>query len=165
MNKSNNPAAMRRGRDPKKESFWRERLLLQTRSGLTVRAFCEREALTETAFYFWRREIRRRDSRAIDRRTPALAFVEVHAAPMPPAVASACPGLACPEPVEGVEGESPLELVFPDHRRLLIRAGCDAALLARVVAVLAPVNLPALSLSKESNRPALSLPNGEVKPC
>jgi len=157
MNKSNNPAAMRRGRDPKKESFWRERLLLQTRSGLTVRAFCEREALTETAFYFWRREIRRRDSRAIGRRTPALAFVEVHAAPMPPADASARPGL--------VEGESPLELVFPDRRRLLIRAGCDAALLARVLAVLAPVSLPAPSLSKESNRLALSLPNGEAKPC
>ena len=140
MSKSNNPAAARRGGDPKKESFWREHLSHQTRSGLTVRAFCEREALKETAFYFWRREIRRRDRQAFGRRTPALAFVEVHAAPMPAAVAA-------------VEQESPLELVFPDHRRLLIRAGCDAALLARVVAVLAPVSL--------SNGLALSPPKRE----
>jgi hypothetical protein len=134
MSKSNNPAATRRGRDPKKESCWRQRLSGQTRSGLTVRAFCEREALKETAFYFWRREIGRRDRQAVGRRTPALAFVQVHAAPMPAAV-----GAARPEPVEGVEGVergSPLELVFPDHRRLLIRAGCDATLLARVLAVL-----------------------------
>ncbi|HWE03563.1 MAG TPA: hypothetical protein VG326_14250 [Tepidisphaeraceae bacterium] len=142
MNKSNKSAATRRGRDPKKESYWRERLSHQTRSGLTVRAFCEREALTESAFYFWRREIRRRDRQAIGGRTPALAFVEVHAAPIPAAVAAeerAGREPVGPEPVEGVQGirrESPLELVFPDCRRLLIRAGCDAALLARVVAVL-----------------------------
>jgi hypothetical protein len=123
MSKSNSPAAVRRGRDPKKESYWREHLSYQTQSGLTVRAFCEREDLKETAFYFWRREIRRRDRDATGRRTPAMAFVEVHAAPMPAAVAA-------------VEHEFPLELVFPDHRRLLIRGGCDAALLARVVAVL-----------------------------
>jgi transposase-like protein len=129
MSKSNNSAVGRRGRDPKKESYWRERLSHQTRSGLTVRAFCEREALKETAFYFWRREIRCRDRPAVGRQTPA--FVEVHSAPVAAVVAA-----ARPEPVEGVEHASPLELVFPGDRRLLIRAGCDAALLARVVAVL-----------------------------
>jgi hypothetical protein len=147
MSKSNNPAARRRGRDPKKESDWRERLSDQARSGLSVRAFCEREALKETAFYFWRREIGRRDRQAVRTRTPALAFVEVHAAPMPAAVGAARPDFgefsrvepARPEPVEGVERaehDSPLELVFSDHRRLLIRADCDAMLLARVLAVL-----------------------------
>lgn len=129
MNKSNSPTVGRRGRDPKKESYWRERLSHQTRSGLTVRAYCEREALKESAFYFWRREIRCRDRRAVGRQTPA--FVEVHPAPVPAAVAA-----ARPESVEGVEPASPLELVFPGDRRLLIRAGCDATLLARVVAVL-----------------------------
>src|ERR1700679_3327392 len=99
MSKSNNSAAARRGRDPKKESFWRERLSHQTRSGLTVRAYCEREALKESAFYFWRREIRRRDRPAVGRRMPAWAFVEVHPAPLPAAVAA-----ARPEPVEEVEG-------------------------------------------------------------
>jgi hypothetical protein len=144
MSKSNNPAARRRGRDPKKESDWRERLSDQARSGLTVRAFCEREALKETAFYFWRREIGRRDRQAVRRRTPALAFVEVHAAPKPAAVGAARPDFGefsrvepvRPQPVEGADHDSPLELVFSDHRRLLIRPGCDATLLARVLAVL-----------------------------
>ena len=136
MSKPNSPAITQRGRDPKKESHWRERLSHQTRGGLTVRAFCEREALKESAFYFWRREIRRRDRQAVGRRTPALAFVEVHAAPVSAAVAA-------------VEREAPLELVFPDDRRLLIRGGCDAAWLARVLAVLAPV----------------SLSNREARPC
>jgi transposase-like protein len=147
MSKLNSPAAVRRGRDPKKESYWRERLSHQTQSGLTVRAFCERETLKESAFYCWRREIRRRDRQATGRQTPALAFVEVHAAPMPAAIAAvehACREPARPDfgqlsrvkPVEGVEHEAPLELVFPGDRRLLIRGGVDAALLARVLAVL-----------------------------
>ena len=63
--------------------------------------------------------------------TPSPAFAEVHAAPMPAAI-----GVLERACRESVEREAPLELAFPDDRRLLIRAGCDAALLARVVAVL-----------------------------
>jgi len=95
-----------------------------------VRAFCERETLKESAFYFWRREIGRRDRRAMGGQTPTPAFVEVHAAP----VAVVGPvERACREPVER---ESPLELILPGDRRLVIRAGCDVGLLSRVVAVL-----------------------------
>ena len=53
--------ARRQSRDPHKEAIWRERVDRQSRSGLSVRAFCRRENLTETAFYFWRRTIARRD--------------------------------------------------------------------------------------------------------
>jgi transposase-like protein len=154
MSKSNNPAAARRGRDPSKESRWRKLLSLQDCSSLTVRAFCEREDLKETAFYFWRREIRRRDRQSADRQTPALSFVELHAAPMPVAVAAterACRDFgelssslslrAEGSRVEPVLSEAPLELLLPGDRRLLIRAGCDGDLLARVVAVLAPESL------------------------
>lgn len=69
-------------RDPKRERFWRETLRRQKGGGLTVRAFCARERLAETAFHAWRRILRERDA---ERRpapvpaapAPAPAFVPV----------------------------------------------------------------------------------------
>jgi hypothetical protein len=53
----------RRGsrRDPVKEQFWRDTLRRQKASGLSIREFCARHKLVETAFYSWRTEIQRRD--------------------------------------------------------------------------------------------------------
>jgi hypothetical protein len=48
-------------RDLVKERFWREALRQQKTSGLSIREFCVRQRLTESAFYAWRSEIRRRD--------------------------------------------------------------------------------------------------------
>jgi hypothetical protein len=68
-------------RDLKRERFWREALKRHKGSGLTVRAFCAREHLVETAFHAWRRILRERDA---ERRpaspppvAPAPAFVPV----------------------------------------------------------------------------------------
>lgn len=64
----------RKLRDAAKERRWREALNGCARSGLGVRAFCRREGLAESAFYFWRRELARRDgekfSRDTSRRSP-----------------------------------------------------------------------------------------------
>jgi hypothetical protein len=51
-------------RDAGKERFWRSVLKRQAGSRLSVRAFCERERLTESAFYAWRRTIQERDAHA-----------------------------------------------------------------------------------------------------
>jgi len=51
-------------RDAAKEQFWREAVARQASSGLNVRAFCQQEQLTESAFYAWRRMIRVRDGQA-----------------------------------------------------------------------------------------------------
>ncbi len=48
-------------RDPKREEFWRSILQRRQESGLTVREFCHRQQLSEAAYYFWQREIARRD--------------------------------------------------------------------------------------------------------
>jgi hypothetical protein len=48
-------------RSVEKEGFWRLALAVYANSGLPVRAFCQREALSEASFYFWRREFRTRD--------------------------------------------------------------------------------------------------------
>ena len=47
-------------RDVAKERFWREVIGEQAGSGQSVRAFCRERRLTESAFYFWRRELKQR---------------------------------------------------------------------------------------------------------
>lgn len=93
-------------RDVAKEAFWRGALAKFAASGLTIRAFCRREGLSESAFYFWRRELAVRQRQAMARtgevsaprplRTgqnsrPSAAFVPavIAAAPQP----GAAPGV------------------------------------------------------------------------
>lgn len=45
-----------------KESFWRLALEEFRTSGLSVRAFCTREGLSEASFYAWRRRLQQRDT-------------------------------------------------------------------------------------------------------
>jgi transposase len=49
-------------RDVAKERWWREALRRQAVSGLSVREFCGREKLAESAFYAWRRVVAERDA-------------------------------------------------------------------------------------------------------
>ena len=51
---------MAQQRDLKKERFWRRMIERQKCGRETVRAFCDRHGLAQTAFYFWRRELQRR---------------------------------------------------------------------------------------------------------
>ncbi len=50
----------KRQRDPAKEAYWRKALQRFASSGLSVREFCKREQVTESAFYAWRRTIDQR---------------------------------------------------------------------------------------------------------
>ena len=52
---------MSMSRDPEKEAFWRMVVQEQQKSNLSIRQFCRTEGLTESLFYAWRRELRRRD--------------------------------------------------------------------------------------------------------
>jgi hypothetical protein len=79
-------------RDPGREAFWRRTLTAFGNSGLSVRAFCRREKLAETAFYFWRRTIQQRGitpkrpqqrrRKQLDRKPPA--FVPLVLGNVPP---------------------------------------------------------------------------------
>jgi hypothetical protein len=53
--------AKSKSRDRQREARWRRIIREHGRSGLGVREFCRRGKLRETAFYFWRRELLRRD--------------------------------------------------------------------------------------------------------
>ncbi|MCI0334417.1 MAG: hypothetical protein L0228_14460, partial [Planctomycetes bacterium] len=59
-------------RDAVKERIWRHALKRQVNSGLSVRAFCQREQLTESAFYAWRRTVAERNGEAKPQRAPAF---------------------------------------------------------------------------------------------
>ncbi len=48
-------------RDEAKEIFWRGKLVEQVGSGLTVKGFCRSEGIRVASFYYWRKEIARRD--------------------------------------------------------------------------------------------------------
>lgn len=59
-------------RSKEKERQWRKTLAEQRRSGESVRGFCRERGLQETSFYWWRRQIERRDREAEVPRSKAL---------------------------------------------------------------------------------------------
>lgn len=112
-------------RDADKEAFWRLALGEQRDGGLSVRAFCAREGLTQSNFYAWRRRLARREVES-----PAAEglprFVEV-TPPEPPGV---------PPVVTGDDVPSPLELVLPRGVVVRVPDRFDAKVLRRVVEAL-----------------------------
>lgn len=61
-------------RDLQAEGRWRGLLARQRTSGMTVRAFCAKERIAESAYYAWRREIGLRDR---EKTAGTAAFVPV----------------------------------------------------------------------------------------
>lgn len=101
-------------RDIQKESAWRRRLRAQAKSGHSVRAWCRRHRVTETAFYWWRRELARRNTE-----DSAASFVPVH-------VAEASTG----------DGSPSMEIVLTNGRRVRLTGPVDGQSLAEVLDVL-----------------------------
>ena len=62
---------MGRKSDPKSREAWRKLLEQKERSGLTVVEFCQREGLSPSAYYAWRRKLHGPPAR----QTPAAANV------------------------------------------------------------------------------------------
>jgi len=100
-------------RDVAKERFWRRVVERWRRAGISIRAFCRRESLSEPSFYAWRRELRRRDHEKTSVRSRP-AFVPVR-------VAASAPFL---------------ELVLAAGRVLRVPPGFDGPTLREVVAAL-----------------------------
>ena len=62
-------------RSKAKERKWRGILDEQGQSGASIRGFCRERGLREAAFYWWRREIERRDREREASASPSLAPV------------------------------------------------------------------------------------------
>jgi hypothetical protein len=98
-----------------RERFWREQLRRQQASSQGVREFCEGAGLSVPSFYWWRREVRIRDSRRGGGDRPR--FVPVRMTPGPPEDAS-------------------LEVVLGGGRSIRVGSGFDAQHLRAVVTAL-----------------------------
>jgi transposase len=103
----------KRVRDGGKEQYWRQVLARWRSSGLSVRAYCELHRISQPSFYWWRREVSRRDSTR-----PRFLPVRV----VPDAVAP--------------DGDGAIEVVLANERSLRVRPGFDRATLVRLLDVL-----------------------------
>jgi transposase-like protein len=97
---------------PSRESYWRQVLARWKRSGLSVRAFCGAEGLNPMTFYWWRRELERRDQPQ-----PAFLPVRVLAETTGPSTVG-------------------IEVVLANGRSVRVSAGFDPGTLMRVVELL-----------------------------
>lgn len=118
-------------RDKEKEQIWRKRIAACKASGLTVKAFCEKEGISEHCLYSWRREIRLRDEEAADERKSVeksskhveqSAFVPVRLVPS-----------------NGDEEETssePIEIIAPNGFHVLLPEGTDAKWMTQILVAL-----------------------------
>jgi hypothetical protein len=131
-------------RDPVRERVWRERVASWQASGLTIRQFCARRGLAESAFQHWRRELRERDaasgrktasSTKLKARTRRPKFVPVAVVPNPESA-------LVPTTLAGT-----IEIRCPSGHMVVAPAG-DVAMLRRLFAALAQPLLPGEEVSR-----------------
>ena len=119
-------------RDRNKESYWRRMAGEQAQSGLTIRAWCGRHNLSEASFYWWRRQLARRDAesretRSCDAREPKFVPVRVTAEP---------PAMGAHDLSAGDGSPSRMEIVLPGARVVRLVGAVDRLALTDVLAVL-----------------------------
>ena len=72
-----------KNRSGEREAYWRDVVTRFGTSGLSVRRFCRREKLHESAFYFWRRTLADRDGKTPTKRRPTSKRAVVSPAFLP----------------------------------------------------------------------------------
>lgn len=113
-------------RDMEKERHWRKVIREAARSGVSIRQFCQQRKLKESQFYWWQRELKKRQqARALRREDRGKATKSTGQATF-----------ALVGEDGGELGSSGIELVLRDGRRLRIGKGVDEATLRTVVGVL-----------------------------
>ena len=99
-----------------KHERWRQVFEQWGASGLGVRAFCERQNIAESQFWWWRRRLGGQIETSPIKAEPAFVPLTIVESP---AASSAA-----------------IDVRLANGHRLKVRAGCDRQLLADVVAVL-----------------------------
>jgi hypothetical protein len=110
-------------RDVSKERFWLDALRGQPGSGQSIRGYCRRHRLRESAFYFWRKELARRGTSTATQ----AAFVPVRITGEP---------FAAPGSPAGSTPPGRIEIVLSGGRQVHVIGRVDRQALADVLAVL-----------------------------
>ncbi|MGB4259090.1 MAG: transposase [Phycisphaerae bacterium] len=118
-------------RDRKREASWRRIVREQRRSGVSVREFCRRSQVKESAFYFWRRELQARQAEQEHHRPRQAPQARLKGSPAAPAFV----------PVKlshdaAVPPTARIEIELSGGRRVHVLAPVDRQMLAEVLAVL-----------------------------
>jgi len=92
-------------RESRGEAFWRRVLRRRAKSGMTVAKFCASEDLPESAFYYWQRQIRRRDAKS----------------PTENANSDAAPAFLPVQLLDDRNGTAPVEIVAPNGYVIRVR--------------------------------------------
>lgn len=116
-----------RKRDTAKARHWRRMISAQRGSGVSVRAFCSQQRLSEPSFYAWRRTLAQR--KAVARRTRRRN-------PGAPGFVNLTPRGPAPLAAAMFQPAAPLELVHSCGHVLRIAASCDAQTLSMVLSAL-----------------------------
>ena len=115
-----------RWRDVEKERYWRRVIGEAARSGISIRRFCQQRKLKESQFYWWQRELKKRqEARALGSGMRSK-----------PAGVAGQATFALVSEDGGEVGSAGIELVLRDGRRLRISKGVDEETLRTVVGVL-----------------------------
>ena len=107
-------------RDVEKERYWRRVIGEAARSGMSIRRFCEQRKLRESQFYWWQRELEKRQQACALKATEDAGQAT----------------FALVSENGGEVGAAGIELVLRNGRRLRIGKGVDEETLRTVVGVL-----------------------------
>lgn len=143
--------AKSKARNLQKEAAWRRRVRRHAESGQSVRAWCRRHGVAEAAFYWWRRELARRDSEQTPARRnvgrspatrrgaeqlPSQRNMETHTAAFVPVCVSDAPARADDLPHSVARDDSSIEIVLTDGQRVRLTGPVNGQALADVLDVL-----------------------------
>jgi len=141
----------------KGEAYWRRIVRQQAASGGAIRDFCRRNKLRESTFYFWRRELQRRDEAA--QRRPGGGRSPAHTTFVPVSVAAEAAEAPASEDPPGIPAGR-IEIVLPAGHRIGLTPPVDRQALANVLAVLSLDRDAALGQARPSLAEA-----PEAQPC
>lgn len=120
-------------RNAAKERFWRETLRRQQAGGLSIREFCAQKGLTESAFYAWRSEIRRRDQEPSTVRQRPRPAQRSRPRFLPVVVADRQVASAVDDTAISVAAQSNVEIALPSGIVVRVGADCDRRTLRAVL--------------------------------
>lgn len=108
---------MRRESQSSRAEFWRQVVVRQRSSGLSIHRFCVKEGLATATFFVWKRRLSQESGGG----APAVNFAPVR--------------VAAEDASEAVVGT--IEILLPQDRRVRISGTVDRQQLSAVLAVLA----------------------------